>query len=240
MAQTNQNQDKISLKNWLQLPRTEEQQRSEYQSLFYGLHHSCHVLKDHYSAYFPYFDPYYASSLGNVLDQVYVDLMDAQKVSFTRTQSLPSQYLNEAQQKNVAFLVTFAVGLYLGYGLQNGLLNPSFLENNFEQCKQFLPGEDIPYYEGVILNHQYTYYDDYVRTRQLDGDANDLDGGGKGNSKAYVKKTNKQFVIEPVSYENLAQDVNISKAGFSQSLILNLIFFAISMIMVGIVLLLYW
>ncbi len=226
------NREKIPLNEWLKIPRTEEEKQKDYQSLFYGLQHTSHVLANSYHAFIPYFDSYYASSLDKILHYVYVGV-DPSSISFIGSQEIPSSKLEEAKQKNIAFMTTFMLGLYLGYEPQNGLLNETFIENNFEQCKQFLPSEDVPYFEQVLIHHQYTYYDDYANKASYNNE------GGRGRS--YTKKTNAQFLPDQdgVFSVNRLEGSDYAKAGFSKNIAFLLVLLGTVLIALGVALLFY-
>ncbi len=225
------NMSKIPLNEWLQIPRTEEEKQKDYQSLFYGLQHTSHVLANSYHAFIPYFDSYYASSLDKILHYVYVGI-EPSNISFIGSQEIPSSKLEEAKERNISFMTTFMLGLYLGYDPKNGLLNEAFIENNFNQCKQFLPPEDVPYYEQVLIRHQYIYYDDYVNKASYNE-------GGRGRS--YTKKTNAQVLPdqEGIFSVNRLEGNDYSKAGFSKNIAFLLVLLGTVLIALGVALLIY-
>ncbi len=81
---------------------------------------------------------------------------------------------------NLAFL---QVGIYsstLPY------LKPDFLKENFNQFKPFLPEDDIIYYQRVLVNNNYFYYNDYrdqKNQQQIDALTKQTNSGSGDRSK---------------------------------------------------------
>ncbi len=232
-----ESKEMISLKDWLNVPRTEEEKMESYQRLFYGMHRTCHYLAAKNHAYVPYLDIYNAPYLASILNQIYVDTIDESKVSFIGATSLPSNYLKEGMERNIEFLTVFAMSQYLGYDSQNGLLNKEFLQANFDQCKQFLPSDEVPYYEQVLVKGIYKYRDEFVPVKKDESSAN-LQGNSQSKAKerTYVKTLPGMGYNEDETTYDLSMVEDKSKAGFAQNIALTLLFLAVSMIVIGIIL----
>ena len=72
-------------------------------------------------------------------------------------------------------------------------LKPSFVKENFEQMKYFLPQEDIPYYTRVLRDGAFIYYSEYkdaLYKKTLTSLEKDLSiDGGNGKNQTLTKST---------------------------------------------------
>ena len=141
-----------------------------------------------------------------------------------------SENKDEAILKNLLGLSNLALCSYLDdYKLENGLLNYEIISNNFKALETFIPEEDRIYYKSLLVdsysNHKLPndtiYYSDYV-IKQHNSSAS------KSSSLAYVKATEagRAFARE-------------DEAAFSHKFFLLTIVTALTLALVGILLILY-
>lgn len=208
--------NKISLKDWLFY----FQDKEVYQDLIYGLHHECHRLYATSNLGVPYLDIRNSLSLGQVLAKIQVNPINFKDVNYMDTAIVPLDQKSVLQQSNVMFLASLAMNFYLDYHYENGLLNYQFLESNFKECKQFIPPEDVGYYEDVFINHNYKFYDEWKKSHQSSGNSRGIQyvKGGTGYS----------------SDEDEMRD-GLQTAAFSQSAFLAILFFGVAMAVTSII-----
>lgn len=136
----------------------------------------------------------------------------------------------EAILKNVLGLANLALCSYLeDYKLENGLLNYEVISDNFNALETFLPEEDRAYYKSLLvdsykshrLSNDTIYYSDYIIKHHNTSIS-------KNSSLAYVKATEVGRAF--ASYD---------EAAFSHKFFLLTVVTALTLALIGILLILY-
>ena len=84
------------------------------------------------------------------------------------------------------------------YDLLNIIANnkEKFLFDGFSSYSSYFPKEDYDYYNDLFVKKNYTYYNEYKKTV-----GNNLSDSSTERGNRFVKKTNNQIGVEPISSE---------------------------------------
>lgn len=201
-------EEPVFLKSYLSYHHDEE----TYQKLFYGLHLAVHKLYQK-QEFVPLFDMRNSVFLNQVLDTVLVEEENPRKVMITHKAPISKEYQEFAKKTNIEFLASLMATVYIaeasmGFNPNRGLFNLSVLEQNFDACSFSFPNSDVPYFRQVLLEKNYSFYDEYLQVRK--GSTNQ----SLQQSRQYVKSNGVSVISSDEEMPSFTKDAGYSRIVF--------------------------
>lgn len=221
----------ISVVEYLTSGRTQE----EMQSLLYGMDREARSLYQRFMAP-SYFNIANGAFLSRILSRVMVDATNPTQVIYLDCHAVDKYDRPREKESTIEFLTVLALGLYVGYGIDHGLFSKQVLEQNFDAIRYLLPTEDIPYYEMVLLQKQYSFYSDFIDQKQQMKMSQEATGEASTNGRSlqYVKQGPHSLDVEAMSAPTPEEIVsaNGNRSAFAQSIFLFFLFGSVILAMV--------
>ena len=146
---SNSNTESVTLSEWVNSHRSEEEMRS----IFLNMDRALKYIHEHGYC----IDVFYPSEI-NVLNN------DDRYVQFKKLVELSKDYeiAKEMKREDIFRSSFIQIGMYTN---SLNYLNPEFLKENFDSFAQFIPQDDVPYYRGVVQRGASVYYHEYTDER---------------------------------------------------------------------------
>ena len=148
---SNSNTESVTLSEWVNSHRSEEEMRS----IFLNMDRALKYIHEHGYC----IDVFYPSEI-NVLNN------DDNYVQFKKLVELSKDYeiAKEMKREDIFRSSFIQIGMYTN---SLNYLNPEFLKENFDSFAQFIPQDDVPYYRGVVQRGAGVYlYEFFLEKRK--------------------------------------------------------------------------
>lgn len=203
----------VSLDQWVQNHNSEE----ELRSIFLNVDRALKYIHDH-GYCIEVFYPSQINVLNNEIDHIqFKKLMELSSDFSVRKNMISEDIFNSALVQ---------IGIY-----SNSLkyLTPEFLRENFDSFIQFIPTEDVPYYQGIVKRGASVYLCEYVLEKEKrDFEALEAELGEEVSAdEKKLLKSNNSITNEKINDEIYKQINGMRDSAFIYALVIPSIIFGV-------------